>query len=389
MGLSDFITLESDKIMSEFEAFAMQQLPAAADMDVAALRDHARQVLDAIALDMRQPQSKLQQREKSLGHAPRAPGSESSPAEIHGELRAAAGFDVNQTTAEYRALRASVIRLWMESGPTLGRAEVIELTRFNEAMDEALAASVLHFAAEAARMRNLFLGVLSHELRTPLSTIMASSQSLLIAAKMGKAVPEAAERALRGARRIQSLLDDLLDYVRSGLGEGMRVTTAPVDMGQVCSRVVAEVRASHPGREIEVEVVGDAACVCDGQRVAQAISNLLGNALRHGRRDAPVAARVDGSQPDEIAVSVHNSGAPIPKATRESLFEPLVRGAESNQVGGYNLGLGLYVVREIALAHGGTAGVESDAASGTTFMLRIPRNAGAAATSAFPGMRMN
>src|SRR3954469_4744547 len=171
MGLSEFITLESARIMSEFEAFALQQLPAAADMDVAALRDHAAQVLAVIALDMRQPQTKFQQREKSLGHGPRVVGADSSPAELHGELRAAAGFDVNQTAAEYRALRASVIRLWMESGPTLGREEVIELTRFNEAMDEALAASILHFAAEAARARNLFLGVLSHELRTPLSTI--------------------------------------------------------------------------------------------------------------------------------------------------------------------------------------------------------------------------
>src|ERR1700751_2281682 len=122
MGLSDFITLESDKIMSEFESFARQQLPAAADMDVAALRDHARQVLDAIALDMRQPQSSFQQREKSLGKAPRAGSGNSGPAEIHGALRAEAGFDVNQTAAEYRALRASVIRLWMQSAPTLGRA---------------------------------------------------------------------------------------------------------------------------------------------------------------------------------------------------------------------------------------------------------------------------
>ena len=340
MGLSDFITCEADKILSEFQAFATQQLPAAADMDTGALRDHARQVLAAIALDMRQPQTKLQQREKSLGHAPRAGGPDSSPAEIHGELRAAAGFDVNQTTAEYRALRASVIRLWMESGPTLGREEVVELTRFNEAMDEALAASILHFAAEAARMRNLFLGVLSHELRTPLATIMASGQSLLIAAKKDKTLPEAAERALRGARRIQSLLDDLLDYVRSGLGEGMRVTVEPVDMGQVCAKVVAEVLANHVGRYIEFDTVGDQACVCDAQRVGQAISNLLGNAFRHGSRDAPIFARVDGSKPDEIAISVRNIGAPIPQATRESLFEPLVRGSEATP-GAYNLGLGL------------------------------------------------
>ena len=388
MGLSDFITAESARIMAEFEAFAMQQLPAAADMDVAALRDHARQVLEAITRDMRQPETAREQRQKSLGHAPRADGNASVAAEIHGEVRAAAGFDVNQTAAEYRALRASVIRLWMESGPTLGREEVVELTRFNEAMDQALAASILHFANEAARMRNLFLGVLSHELRTPLSTIMTSAQSLLLAAQAGKAMPQAVERALRGARRIQSLLDDLLDYVRSGLGEGMRVTPTPVDMGLACARIVGELRATHPEHGIELVQVGDLACACDEQRMAQAISNLLGNALRHGLPGSPIHLRADGSAPDAITLSVQNDGPPIAKATRESMFEPLVRGAEANRAG-YNLGLGLYIVREIALAHRGTVTVESDAQSGTVFTIRIPRDAGSAAVSAFPRMRMS
>ena len=388
MGLSDFITANTHRIMSEFEAFALQQLPAAADMNVAALRDHARQILDAIALDMCQPQTKRQQREKSMGHAPQTEGVDTSAAEIHGGLRAAAGFDVNQTAAEYRALRASVIRLWMESAPTLGRPEVIELTRFNEAMDEALAASLLHFAAEATRMRNLFLGVLSHELRTPLSTIMASSQSLLLAARSGQTLEQSAERALRGARRIQSLLDDLLDYVRSGLGEGMRVTPTPVDMGLACARIIGELRASHPGRLIDIETTGDLSCVCDEQRLGQAISNLLGNALRHGASNTPVVARVDGSARDEITLSVKNEGPPIPKSTLESMFEPLVRGAEAN-LAGYNLGLGLYIVREIAHAHGGTATVKSSAESGTVFTLRLPRDASSAATSAFVGLRMN
>jgi signal transduction histidine kinase len=388
MGLSDFITLESAKIMAEFEAFALQQLPAAADMDVAALRDHARQVLDAIALDMRQPQTKREQREKSLGHTTKAESESVGAAEIHGSMRAASGFNVNQTAAEYRALRASVIRLWMESGPKLGRDEVFELVRFNEAMDEALAASILHFAAEAARLRNLFLGVLSHELRTPLSTIMTSGHSLLLAAQQNKPIPAAAERVLRGSRRIQSLLDDLLDYVRSGLGEGMRVSPRQVDMGQVCGKVVGELRANNPGRAIEFETHGDLKCVCDEERIAQAISNLVGNALKYGAVDEPVRAAVDGSALDEIAVSVRNGGPPIAKATRESLFEPLVRGVSTEREG-YNLGLGLYIVREIALAHGGSASVESDAQVGTVFTVRLPRDAGAAAQAAFPGLRMN
>lgn len=388
MGLSDFITLHSDRIMAEFEAFAMQQLPAAADMDVAALRDHARQVLEAIALDMRQPQTRNEQREKSFGHGNGADSAGVGAAETHGSLRAASGFDVNQTAAEYRALRASVIRLWMESSPTLGRDEVFELVRFNEAMDEALAASILYFANEAARMRNLFLGVLSHELRTPLATIMTSGQTLIMAARKNNPMPAAAERVLRGSRRIQSLLDDLLDYVRSGLGQGIRVSPKDVDMGQACSRIVGEIRANHPTRSIELDTRGDLACVCDEERIAQAISNLLGNALKYGGGDTPIRAVCDGTAADEITVSVQNGGPPIPPATRDSLFEPLVRGAGSDTTG-YNLGLGLYIVREIAVAHGGTASVASDSMLGTVFTVKVPRDAGAAAPAAFPGMRMN
>jgi signal transduction histidine kinase len=128
--------------------------------------------------------------------------------------------------------------------------------------------------------------------------------------------------------------------------------------------------------------------VCDEQRVGQAISNLLGNALRHGAPGTPVVVRVNGSEPDDIAVSVQNQGPPIPKATLDSMFEPLVRGAEAN-LAGYNLGLGLYIVREIAHAHGGTASVESNAASGTVFTLRMPRDASSEATSAFMSLRMN
>ena len=241
---------------------------------------------------MLQPQTKREQREKSLGHSSKVDGAGVEAAQIHGSMRAASGFDVNQTAAEYRALRASVIRLWMESGPKLGRDEVFELVRFNEAMDEALAASILYFATEAAHMRNLFLGVLSHELRTPLSTIMTSGHSLVLAAQQNKPLPAAADRVLRGSRRIQSLLDDLLDYVRSGLGEGMRVSPKDVDMGLVCEKIVAELRANNPGRVIELETLGDPRCMCDEERIAQAVSNLIGNALKYGPGDTPVKARM-------------------------------------------------------------------------------------------------
>ncbi len=388
MGLSEFITVNKEAILSECEAFARTLLPAAADMDTAALRDHAAQVLAAIAADMRQPQTKSEQHEKAQGNAPQNEAHPSTAAEIHGALRAAAGFDVNQTTAEYRALRASVTRLWFDSGPKLGRDEVFELVRFNESMDQALAESILYFAAEAAHMRNLFLGVLSHELRTPLSTIVASAHSLGMATRQNKHLPDAVDRILRGGKRIESLLNDLLDYVRSGLGEGMRVTPVAVDLGQVCGKVIGELEGLHPGRPIKVERHGDLQCECDEQRVAQAVSNLISNAIRYGDVTATVKVTLSGDEADDVVVSVHNTGPVIPTATRESLFEPLVRGTDS-QNSGFNLGLGLYIVREIATAHGGTASAESSAAEGTTFRIRLPRLARSAQPSAFQGMHMN
>lgn len=387
MGLSEFITRHQDEILAECEAFAETMLPAAAKMDREALRDHARQVLQAIALGMTQPQTRRQQHDKSQGNGPKLDDENPTAAEIHGALRATDGFDVNQTTAEYRSLRASVIRLWFESGPQLGRAEVFELVRFNEAMDQALAESILQFAAEAAQARNVFLGVLSHELRTPLATITTSAHSLLRADPSDEPVPGAAARVQRAGRRIESLLDDLLDYVRSGLGEGMRVTPVSVDLGEVCERIVGELQAVHPDSTIVVERHGDLSCVCDEQRIAQALSNLVGNAIKYGSADTPVRVTLR-SDDDGLTVAVANAGSEVSKETLDTLFEPLVRGTGADR-SGVSLGLGLYIVREIALAHGGTVGVACSPESGTVFEIRLPRQAQIGVTAAFPGMRIN
>lgn len=109
----------------------------------------------------------------------------------------------------------------------------------------------------------------------------------------------------------------------------------------------------------------------DEQRVAQAISNLMSNAIKYGARDAPIHVTLNGIAPDDVTVEVHNRGSAIPPEKLESLFQPLVRGAGSDPTG-YSLGLGLFVVREIATAHGGTVEVDSSA-DGTTFTLRLPR----------------
>lgn len=384
-GLSDFIAANTARIVDECEAFARTLGPAAEDMDRAALRDHIAQILVTIAADMKVPQTERQRSEKSKGHAPAVDDTPDPAAETHGGLRAASGFDINQTAAEYRALRASVIRLWLGTSPTLGPAQVEELTRFNEAMDQALAETLLQFATAAAASRNLFLGVLSHELRTPLGTIVGSAQTLLHVANQHPQLRDASSRILRGGQRIKSILDDLLDYVHSGSGGGIRVNPTDAGMDELCARVAREVESAFPGSRIELAGQGDLSGCWDEHRVAQALSNLMSNAIKYGAADAPINVTLDGNATDEVAVAVHNQGTRIPHDTLESLFQPLVRGAVGDPTG-TSLGLGLFIVREIATAHGGAVEVESSD-RGTTFCFRLPRTADATRPAAIGRMR--
>jgi signal transduction histidine kinase len=384
-GLSDFIAAHTTLIVDECEAFARTLGPAAEDLDRADLRDHIGQILVTIAADMKVPQTEWQRSEKSKGHAGAVEGTPAPAAETHGGLRAASGFDISQTAAEYRALRASVIRLWLGTLPTLGPDQVEELTRFNEAMDQALAETLLQFATAAAASRNLFLGVLSHELRTPLGTIVGSAEALLHLSNQHPQLRDASRRIVRGGQRIKSILDDLLDYVDSGTGGGIRVNPADVGMDGICTRISREVEAAFPGSRIELAWAGDMSGCWDEQRVAQALSNLMSNAIKYGQADAPIRVTMDGHASDEVVVAVRNQGTQIPPETLESLFQPLVRGAVGDPTG-TSLGLGLFIVREIAIAHGGSVEVESTA-RGTTFRFRLPRSAAATRPAAIGRMR--
>lgn len=165
--------------------------------------------------DLESAQTDEEQADKSIGLGPGGVSSRTRAAEAHGAVRARTRFSMSQNVAEFRALRASVLRLWLATSPPLGGREVYQLTRFNEAIDEALAASIAHFEQANASSRSLFLGVLSHELRTPLATIMTSAKTLSQSIAPSDSPPPGIARILRGGRRTENLIDDLLEYVRS------------------------------------------------------------------------------------------------------------------------------------------------------------------------------
>ena len=373
MSLAEFITDNMELILMEWETFAESVLPAGASMTSLVLRDHAPQILDAVVKDITTAQTRDAQAEKSKGRAPRVPGSPATAAQTHAVLRAQSGCDINQLVAEYRALRASVLRLWIDACP-LDEASGKEIIRFDEAIDQAIAESVGDFHAQVEQSRNLFLGMLGHDMRTPLNAIVATA-SLLRAINAGEQVSAAAARLIRSGASMRVLLDDLVDFNRTHLGLGIKVVKKDIDLAEELGGEVEQLRVVHPDRRIEFAVTGDAVGHCDGGRLKQVLRNLVSNAIVHGSPDTPVRVALVGEEP-EIRLKVTNEGPAIDPSFQSQLFDPLTRGLAQTSSREYNdgLGLGLFIVRELVLAHGGRVEVRSDSTEGeTTFTVILPR----------------
>jgi len=371
MRLADFILQETETILVEWEAFAATLLPAASGMTSLALRDHAKQILEAVAKDLSTPQTRETQSEKSKGRVPKLFGTPETAAETHAVLRARGGFDVNQLVAEYRALRASVLRLWIDAGDP-DETNLDDIVRFNEAIDQAIAESISFFSAQVDQARNLLLGMLGHDMRSPLNTILMTAQ-YLGALNAGASVSEAASRLIQSGSSMKTLLDDLVDFNRTRLGLGIKVNIAALNLASLFAGELEQLRGANPGRLIELETAGDTRGFWDGPRLQQLLRNLVANAIIHGAAGAPIRVMLTGAE-TSVALEVKNNGPAIKKEIVDRIFDPLARGVgqdnQDDSTGG--LGLGLYIVREIALAHGGEVNVHSDN-SETVFIVSLPR----------------
>lgn len=375
MKLSAFINDSLDEIVADWEAFA-RTLPAGQTMSALALRDHSREILLAIASDMELRQSPQERAAQSQDIAADEASATSAAAE-HGALRQMAGFDLVQLFAEFRAMRASVMAFWQRSGgPEAGASSAEEIARFNEGMDKALAQSVQRYSGEVAASRDMFLAVLGHDLRGPLSGINMSAHVLAKPGLSDAAIQQAAARIKRASRDMNRLITDLLEYTRSRLGAGIPIDRSPCDLGPVCEAALEEIRAGNPEQQFVQQMSGDLNLQADAARMQQTLSNLLGNAVQHGNRQSPVTLTAVG-EVDAIVLKVSNLGDPIPPDALHAIFEPLVRAPNASSTvhehSKTSLGLGLFIVREIVLGHGGTITVESSIAAGTVFTIRLPR----------------
>lgn len=216
------------------------------------------------------------------------------------------------------------------------------------------------------------LGIVSHDLRNPLNAILLSASALARWETLDPLAVKTAMRIQTSAERAARMIRDLLDFTQARLSGGIRITRSALDLRDVVRGVIEEVQAAHPGREVRVRLDGENPGEWDGDRVAQVVQNLVTNAIKYSPHDTPVHVAV-WTEPGWALLSVHNQGAPIPAEKLPCIFEPLLRGTAEVDHTGRSIGLGLYIVKQIAESHGGRVEVRSTEAEGTTFTVLLPR----------------
>lgn len=226
-------------------------------------------------------------------------------------------------------------------------------------------AQELQARTETLRLNEMFAAVLGHDLRAPLQAI-TNAAHVISKVTQEPMANQAAAQIVNSSRRMRRMIADLLDLSRARVGAGIPVSAAPHDLGPIVERVVEEQRRVHPTRSIDVAITSGVA-LCDADRIAQVLSNLIGNALQHGAVDAPVSVTV-GPVAGGMQFTVANSGA-LDAGVLDTLFDPFRSGAQRG--GTQGLGLGLYIAQQIVLAHRGEISVDAGATS-TAFRVVLP-----------------
>jgi signal transduction histidine kinase len=344
MRLSEFIRQNHAQIGSAWDEFAQELTDFAKGMNLPSLRDHLDAILDAITNDMEKPESAAQSLARSKGNGPS--GALDRIMAMHVRTRLNVGFNLRHVLAEYRALRASILRLWEQHS---GQQPLGEVIRFNETIDQAIAEVLRHHEHSVTQYNARFLAILAHDIRNPLNTIGLAAHAL----EQKRLEAKTVARIRRSVQYADRLVDDLAIFVRSRLASALPLTKSATDLRLLCEQVLEDARAAHTDKSFNLIAHGKLIGLWDSQRLVQVVSNLVGNAAVHGKHpDIKLEARDEGLS---VIVQVTSYGNPIPADQMDSIFDPLVRtgGTASASSLSSGLGLGLFIVREIVTAHGG------------------------------------
>ena len=373
MKLAHFIKKHKEDITSEWVEFAEENIDCVKELNMEEVRDHILQMLNRIVESMETSENNDEQEEKSKGNQKMGSG-ESRAANQHGEQRADVGFDLMELSSEFRALRASVLRLWEANGKSKKpETNFQDMIRFNEAIDELWMISLKQFDHKVDQSKNWFMGTLGHDLRNPLAAI-AGVQSIL---KLSNNL-SAKERSLIGhsessVKRMKELIDNLLELTRLRLGNGMPINKTPLDLKEQTENIVQELKLSNPHDEIIIESSGPVEGEWDAMRLDQLMTNLITNALRYKNPGSPVTVSVS-KKGNEAFFKVHNTGEPLSKSIKKMISTGLVTKTDGDPTNKDSYGLGLYIVKAIVDGHKGQLKVISTEKSGTTFKITLPRD---------------
>ncbi len=400
MRLSTFITVHIEDILEEFEHYARTRTASGETMDKAALRDHAASMVEVIVHEMERPLSPAARERKAKGDEDLEPrGLPGTPAERHGIERATSDFSLEETFGEFRALRASVLRLWSETdAPSASEASLQEVIRFNEAIDQALAESLARYARQyqreykeraveaeaqrriaerADRVKSDFLRMMSHELRTPLNAIRGYTGVLDmgIHGPLTSGQQDTVVRIRESERHLLSVIDGILDFQRIGVGKATyHVEEITVGTALAALPSMIEPMAQTYGVEFAVDGEwGDERVLADEAKLRQVLLNLLSNAVRFTPRGGRVWLECQTME-EEICLHVHDTGKGIPSEKLDIIFDPFVQvhaGVTTREHGGS--GLGLTISRNLLHGMGGRLTVTSELGVGSTFSVYLPR----------------
>jgi signal transduction histidine kinase len=291
----------------------------------------------------------------------------------HAQLQRHAGWTAKQVYAEYRALGSSAYNAWKESGAGAAAGDAEALLLFRDALDAAMAESMDRLFEGASDRTDLFIGTLAHDIRAPLGAITLCVEYLT---RQQALSPVISARLLHSAGRIAGIVENVADFALSRADGDIRLHRTPCSLREPLARIVEETRSRRPAPAIVFDCDGDFRGDWDAGRVGQLVANLLGNAVQYGDPGGAVTLRVEEADGGAaVDISVHNQGPAIPAADLPRLFEPWLRGEHGVGRSANGLGLGLYICRGIAQAHGGSLRVVSTAEAGTVFTATLRRSA--------------
>lgn len=355
MRLPNFIIENIDQIIAEWKVDAR--------LAGSPLGEHAKPLLMAIAADIRSTELPSTVSSASIS---------STAATMRVALRGAPDFSLQQICDALRLLRVAVSASWKEAGTQA----FDDLHRFNAAVDAAIAEAVSNHALQVERTRSLFFGMLGHDLRTPLSAISMACQYLQRDDVPPERKTEAVVRVGRCAATMEGLIRDVLDFARSRLGKSMTMSIKAADIGAVCRAALDDARATHPRCEFRFDAAGDLDGNADAARLRQALWNLLDSAAKGGAHDAPILFSVRGEE-GMIALCVKNEGPALSPDVLRTMFDPIaqlaIAGASTDGNPPANLGLELFIAREIVRTHQGELIVRSPDTGGMEFTVMLPR----------------